>query len=160
MKRCLTVFAALLLVVGCSAKNASPQPALDVQPEELASQMWTSLSDSPRPDLLSVAELEMLLGLSEKDYVEAVGLFVPEEPLEAQLFMLKAEGESDDLYRLLQQRLELVRQTAAAWLDEEISAEQYGRVISRGEWCCLAVPAAHKDQQTEKACELFLSSFS
>ena len=61
---------------------------------------------------------------------------------------------------LLQQRLELVRQTASAWLGEEISAEQYGRVISRGEWCCLAVPAAHKDQQTEKACEIFLSSFS
>ena len=160
MKRCLTVIAALLLVVGCSAKNTSPQPVLDARPEELASQMWTSLSDSSRPELLSAAELEMLLGLSEKDYAEAVGLFVAEEPLEAQLFLLKAEGEGDALYHLLQQRLELVRQTASAWLGEEISAEQYGRVISRGEWCCLAVPAAHKDQQTEKACEIFLSSFS
>ena len=34
MKRCLTVLAALLLVVGCSAKNTSPQPVLDARPDE------------------------------------------------------------------------------------------------------------------------------
>ena len=160
MKRCLTVFAALLLVVGCSAKNAPSQPVLKSEPEELAARMWTSLSESPQPEPLSAQEVEMLLGLSEKDYTAAVGLFVAEEPLEAQLFLLKAEGEGDALHRLLQKRLELVRQTADAWMGEEILAEQYGRVISKGEWCCLAVPAAHNAQQTEKACELFLGSFS
>jgi len=160
MKRCLTVFAALLLVVGCSAKNAPPQPVLKSEPEELAAQMWTSLSESPQPEPISAQEVEMLLDLSEKDYTAAVGLFVAEEPLEAQLFLLKADGEGDDLYRLLQNRLELVRQTASAWLEEDFLPEQYGRVFSKGEWCCLAVPAAPNHQQTEKACEIFLSSFS
>lgn len=160
MKRCLTVFAALLLVVGCSTKTAVPLPVLKSEPEELASQMWAALSESFQPEPLSAEEVELLLGISEKDYEAAVGLFVPEDPLEAQLFLLKAEGEGDALYRLLQQRLELVRQTAAAWLGEEAPVEQYGRVISKGEWCCLAVPASHNDQQTEKACEIFLISFS
>lgn len=160
MKRCFTVFAALLLVVGCSAKTARPQPVLEADPEELAREMWSVLSETPCPHPLSEEELELLLDLSPKAYSGAIALFVPDAPLEAQLFLLKSDQEGDELHRLLQNRLELVRQTSAAWLGKEPDAEQYGRVLSKGGWCCMAVPAAHKLQQTEKACNLFLSSFS
>ena len=160
MKRCITVFAALLLIVGCSAKTVPPQPVLTPEPEELAAQMWTSLSDAPQPRFLDKKELELILDVSEKDYIRAVALFVPEEPLQAQLFLLQAQQDGEDLYPVLQQRLELVRQTAQAWLGRNDPAEEYGRVVYKGGWYCLAVPAAENNPRTQQACELFLNSFS
>ena len=162
MKRCITVMLSMLLVVGCSAKTAQPLPQMksEQDPAQLAGQVWADLSENWSAQPITADTACLLLDFDAADIVSAYGWFDPEAPQTAQLFLLQASPDcSKKVYDALEQRLELVRQTASAWHGMDSTSTPYGCLLAAGEWCALLVPDDMDDQRTQQARRTLMEAF-
>lgn len=160
MKRYLTVMLAMILVVGCSAKTAQTQPQLKEDPAQLANRAWAALSEDSSAQSLTAETACLLLDIPSKDIAAAYGFFDAESPQGAQLFLLQAAAErSPRLHNELEERLELVRQTAAATKGKTLPEAEYGCLVAAGEWCALIIPANMDDSRTKQARQIILQAF-
>ncbi len=162
MKRVFIVLAVLILLAGCAAQTPQPLPQMkpEVQPRQLAGEMWSQMGGSSAAQPVSLQTVCMLLELGKKDLAEVCGFFDPESSQQGQLFLLQAaSGKEEKVRKALEDRLELVRQTAAAWLGTDDILNEYGRLISAGEWTALVIPVDNGADRTGEACQVFLDAF-
>lgn len=161
MKRIFALLAAVVLLCGCAAQKAVPQPAAHTpNPEETAAQVWLKLSQQAQPAPLDLNVTARLLELKETDLAGGVALLNPEDPGGAQLFLLRAAPKKGQrLQTALQNRLELVRQTSAAILGGAGYSQSLGCVVSAGEWYALLVPSGMEEERTQQARQSFLAAF-
>ena len=161
MKRILALLAAAVLLCGCAAQRAVPQPVVqNLDPQETAAQLWLKLSQQAQPAPLDLKMTARLLELKETDLAEGIALLNPEDPGGAQMFLLRAAPKKGQrLQTALQNRLELVRQTSAAVLGSAADSQSLGCVVSAGEWYALLVPSEMEEERTQQARQTFLAAF-
>ncbi len=159
MKRIVFALAAALLLAGCAGQAPAAQLRLKpgTQPEELARQTWATLADLPDTNGLDCQTACLLLGLDQSDLAAVYGFFDPAQPGQAQLFVLQAAPQrAADVCQTLHDRLDLVRQTAAATQQQP---PDWGCVINAGDWCALLLPDPATPEKTAQAAEQFLAAF-
>ena len=162
MKRLFLLLAAVVLLCGCAAQKAAPLPEAqkEISSEQLAAQLWLKLSDLPQPQPLTDEMTARLLELKEADLAQAVALFDPADPCGAQLFLLRAApNKGEKLQTALQNRLELIKQTAAAILGDAADSQEVGCVATVEEWYALLVPFDMDSERTQQACQTLLAAF-
>jgi len=134
--------AAVLLCAGCGAGRAGAetgplcQDAASLQ--QAAARAADQLGRPGQAQALTAGQICRLLGLKQGDLRAAAGCMVLEDGAPQQVLVLcPRPGAAPRAQRALEDRLELVRQTCAAWLAEESGPARCGEVFWAGGCVCL-----------------------